>query len=142
MARALAAAGARVVLVARRADRLQRLAAELPDAEPVVADVTVDAERQAVVDRTLERYGRIDGLVNNAGVGGAGPALRQSADEFARTLEVNLVAPFALSCLAAAQMRAGGGGSIVNVASVMGTRSIDQLPNAPYVASKAGLIGL
>jgi NAD(P)-dependent dehydrogenase (short-subunit alcohol dehydrogenase family) len=142
MARALTGAGARVVLVARRGDRLRALAGELPDAEPVVADVTVDADRRTVVDRTLERYGRIDGLVNNAGVGGAGPALRQSPEEFARTLDVNLVAPFALSCLAAEQMRAGGGGSIVNIASVMGTRSIDQLPNAPYVASKAGLIGL
>ena len=142
MARALTAAGARVVLVARRGDRLRVLASELPDSEAVVADVTDEADRRAVIERALDRHGRVDGLVNNAGVGATAPALRQSADEFARTLEVNLVAPFALSCLAAAQMRTTGGGSIVNVASVMGTRSIDQLPNAPYVASKAGLIGL
>ena len=57
-------------------------------------------------------------------------------------LEVNLVAPFELSCLAAAAMRKNGGGSIVNIASVMGVRSVDQAPDAAYVASKAGLIGL
>ena len=57
-------------------------------------------------------------------------------------LEVNVTAPFALSCLAASRMRSSGGGSIVNVASVMGLRSIGQIPDAAYVASKAGLIGL
>jgi NAD(P)-dependent dehydrogenase (short-subunit alcohol dehydrogenase family) len=57
-------------------------------------------------------------------------------------LDVNLTAPFALSCLAAGRMRSNGGGSIVNVASVMGLRSIGQIPDAAYVASKAGIIGL
>jgi NAD(P)-dependent dehydrogenase (short-subunit alcohol dehydrogenase family) len=59
-------------------------------------------------------------------------------------LEVNLVAPFELSCLAVAAMRnnRGGGGSIVNVASVMALRSVDPFPDAAYVASKAGLVGL
>jgi len=57
-------------------------------------------------------------------------------------LDVNLTAPFALSCLAASRMRSGGGGAIVNIASVMGLRSIGQIPDAAYVASKAGMIGL
>ena len=57
-------------------------------------------------------------------------------------LDLNLTAPFALSCLAAEPMRDGGGGSIVNVASVMGLRSIGEIPDAAYVASKAGIIGL
>jgi NAD(P)-dependent dehydrogenase (short-subunit alcohol dehydrogenase family) len=90
----------------------------------------------------LERHGRIDGLVNNAGTGATGPALRVTADTFARVLELNLVAPYALSCLAARHMRDGGGRAIVNVASVMGLRSIAQIADAAYVASKAGLIGL
>ena len=57
-------------------------------------------------------------------------------------VDLNLVAPFALSRLAAQAMRNGGGGAIVNVASVMGLRSIGEIPDAAYVASKAGMIGL
>jgi NAD(P)-dependent dehydrogenase (short-subunit alcohol dehydrogenase family) len=90
----------------------------------------------------LERHGRIDGLVNNAGTGGSGPALRTSVDVFARVVDLNLVAPYALARLAAEHMRSGGGRSIVNVASVMGLRSIGEIADAAYVASKAGLIGL
>jgi NAD(P)-dependent dehydrogenase (short-subunit alcohol dehydrogenase family) len=63
-------------------------------------------------------------------------------DVFTRVLDLNLVAPYALSCLAAEHMRTGGGRSIVNVASVMGLRSIGEIADAAYVASKAGLIGL
>ena len=90
----------------------------------------------------IERHGRIDGLVNNAGAGDTAPALKTCPDAFARVLDLNLTAPFALSCLAATRMRATGGGSIVNVASVMGLRSIAEIPDAAYVASKAGIIGL
>ncbi len=75
-------------------------------------------------------------------VGPPGSALKTSSEAFARVLELNVTAPFALSCLAAAHMRENGGGSIVNVASVMGLRSIGEIPDAAYVASKAGIIGL
>ena len=68
--------------------------------------------------------------------------MRTSVETFSRVLDVNLIAPYALSCLAAAHMREGGGRAIVNVASVMGLRSIGQIADAAYVASKAGLIGL
>jgi NAD(P)-dependent dehydrogenase (short-subunit alcohol dehydrogenase family) len=95
------------------------------------------------VNAVLERHGRIDGLVNNAGMGATAPALRTSAETFSRVIDLNLVAPYALSCLVAAAMRNGsGGGTIVNVASVMGLRSLGEIPDAAYVASKAGLIGL
>src|SRR5207342_3226694 len=70
------------------------------------------------------------------------PALHTPTETFARVLDLNLVSPFALSCLAAKRMRDGGGRSIVNVASVMGLRSIGEIPDAAYVASKAGIIGL
>ena len=142
LARALAGAGATPVLAARRAGRLADLQRELPRADAVACDVTDAAERDRLVDTVLDRHGRLDGLVNNAGVGATAPALKTSADAFARVLDVNLTAPFALSCLAASRMRANGGGSIVNVASVMGLRSIGQIPDAAYVASKAGMIGL
>jgi NAD(P)-dependent dehydrogenase (short-subunit alcohol dehydrogenase family) len=142
LARALGAAGATAVLAARREDRLALLRAELPGADTVTCDVTQAADRERLIETVLERHGRLDGLVNNAGAGATGPALKSSTEAFARVLDLNLTAPFALSCLAAARMRAGGGGSIVNVASVMGLRSIGEIPDAAYVASKAGVIGL
>ena len=90
----------------------------------------------------MERHGRLDGLVNNAGAGATAPALKTPTDVFARVVDLNLTAPFGLSRLAAEQMRASGGGAIVNISSVMGLRSIGEIPDAAYVASKAGVIGL
>jgi NAD(P)-dependent dehydrogenase (short-subunit alcohol dehydrogenase family) len=142
LARALAGAGATAVLAARRAERLARLQRELPGVEGIACDVSDAGDRDRLVETVMDRHGRLDGLVNNAGVGATAPALRTSAEAFARVLDVNLTAPFALSCLAAGRMRANGGGSIVNVASIMGIRSIGQIPDAAYVASKAGMIGL
>jgi NAD(P)-dependent dehydrogenase (short-subunit alcohol dehydrogenase family) len=142
LATALARAGAVPVLAARRADRLAALRSELPAADAVECDVTDPADRERLVATVVERHGRLDGLVNNAGAGATGPALKMSTDAFARVLDLNLTAPFALSCLAARAMRETGGGAIVNVASVMGLRSIGEIPDAAYVASKAGIIGL
>src|SRR3954452_8465107 len=123
MAGAAARAGARVVLAARRRDRLQEVAGTIDGADFVVADVADAADRRRLIDTVVERFGRLDALVNNAGVSHTGPALRQTGSDFARVLEVNLVAPFELSCLAVAAMRRNDGGSIVNVASVMALRS-------------------
>src|SRR4051794_13010553 len=143
LARAVGAAGGVPVLAARRAERLEALTREIPNADPVVCDVTDEADRERLIDGVLERHGRLDGLINNAGSGATAPALRTLTATFANVLDLNLIAPFALSCLAAERMRNGnGGGSIVNVASVMGLRSIGQIPDAAYVASKAGIIGL
>jgi NAD(P)-dependent dehydrogenase (short-subunit alcohol dehydrogenase family) len=137
IARALAGAGAVPVLAARRADRLARLREDLPAADAIACDVTDPADRERLIATVSERHGRLDGLVNNAGTGATAPALRTSAETFAGVLDLNLTAPFALSCLAATKMRAGDGGSIVNVASVMGLRCIGEIPDAAYVASKA-----
>jgi NAD(P)-dependent dehydrogenase (short-subunit alcohol dehydrogenase family) len=144
IARVLAATGAVPVLAARRADRLAALREQIAGADAVTCDVTDEDDRRRLVDEVMERHGRIDGLVNNAGMGATAPALRTSTETFSRVVDLNLVAPFALSCLVAEQMRSteGGGRSIVNVASVMGLRSIGEIPDAAYVASKAGIIGL
>jgi len=142
LARAIVAAGGRPVLAARRAERLAELQQELGDVDAVACDVTSETDRERLVEATFERHGRIDGLVNNAGVSAAGPASRTEPETFARVLDTNLVAPFALSRLAARRMRDGGGRSIVNIASVMALRSIVELPDAAYVASKTGLLGL
>lgn len=142
--RVLCGAGATVVAGARREERLRELAEEL-GADCVLAvacDVTDAADRERLVEAGHDRFGRIDGLVNNAGTSAAGPALRLDPAVFAGVVETNLTAPFALSALAARRMRESGGGAIVNVASAMGMRSIEQLPDAAYVASKAGLLGL
>jgi NAD(P)-dependent dehydrogenase (short-subunit alcohol dehydrogenase family) len=142
LARALLAEDAVPVLAARRAERLDSLRAELPGVDTVVCDVTEAADRERLVAEVIQRHGRIDGLVNNAGAAGHGPALKTPVESFAKVLDLNLTAPFALSCLVAPHMRNGGGKSIVNVASVMGVRSIGEIPDAAYVASKAGIIGL
>jgi NAD(P)-dependent dehydrogenase (short-subunit alcohol dehydrogenase family) len=146
LARALANAGATPVMAARREDRLRALRDEIQGADAVTCDVTDDDDRRRLVETVMGRHGRIDGLVNNAGAGATAPALRTSAAIFARVVDLNLTAPFGLACLVAEQMRANdnedGGRSIVNIASVMGLRSIGEIPDAAYVASKAGIIGL
>ncbi|HEY4276801.1 MAG TPA: SDR family oxidoreductase, partial [Conexibacter sp.] len=144
LAAAVVGAGGHAVLAARRRERLDALAQRLGRATAVQCDVGVEADRYRLVERALDHHGRLDGLVNAAGVSRPGPASRESLKTFREQLELNLVAPFALAQLAAARMREqeGGGRSIVNVASVMGLRSLGQLPEAGYVASKAGLLGL
>ena len=142
LARAIGEAGGIPVLAARRAERLAGLIEEIPGADAVTCDVTDEADRARLVDDVIERHGRLDGLINNAGAGATAPAMRTSAETFARVLDLNLVAPYALSVLAAQRMRNGGGRSIVNIASVLGLRSIGSIPDAAYVASKAGIIGL
>ena len=142
LARAVGEAGGIPVIAARRAERLEALTREIPAADPVLCDVTDEADRQRLIDGVIERHGRLDGLINNAGAGATAPALRTPTETFARVVDLNLTAPFALSCLAAERMRDGGGQSIINIASVMGLRSIGQIPDAAYVASKAGIIGL
>ena len=120
LGQALADAGATPVLAARRADRLEALTASISAADSVACDVTDEADRHRLIDTVIKRHGRLDGLVNNAGVGATAPALRTSTEAFERVIDLNLTAPFALSCLAAQQMRSSGGRSIVNVASVPG----------------------
>jgi NAD(P)-dependent dehydrogenase (short-subunit alcohol dehydrogenase family) len=143
LARALLAAGATPVLAARRAELLTQLREELPGVDTVVCDVTVAEDRERLVAEVLQRHGRIDGLVNNAGAGAHGPALKTPVERFAQVVDLNLTAPFARSCLVAEHMRSNGSAkSIINIASVMGTRSIGEIPDAAYVASKAGVIGL
>src|SRR5688500_8726029 len=99
MARALAAAGALPVLAARRAERLSRLRDELPQADAIVCDITDSDDRARLVASVVEPHGRLDGLVNNAGAGATAPALKTSIEDFARVIDLNLTAPFALSCL-------------------------------------------
>lgn len=136
-ARAAAREGARPVLVARRTERIEALAGELPDALAVTADVTDAAQVEAAVRAAVDRYGRIDVLVNNAGQGLHLPLERVDADDFRAILELNVVAPLVALQAVVPVMRAHGGGAIVNVSSGT-TRMI--LPGVgAYAASKAAL---
>jgi NAD(P)-dependent dehydrogenase (short-subunit alcohol dehydrogenase family) len=142
-ARVLDAAGASLVLTARRAERLDALATELRDAVPVPCDLAQPDAPAELVDTALRHHGRVDVLVNNAGVDLVGPALEQRPAAFRSVLEVNLVAPFELARLVAASVVARAGrGSIVNVASIWGLVGVGQIPDAGYAASKGGLVSM
>jgi NAD(P)-dependent dehydrogenase (short-subunit alcohol dehydrogenase family) len=142
-ARVLDAAGAKVVLAARRVDRLERLAAELHDALPVACDLAEDGAPEALVAATLAHYDRVDVLINNAGTSDPTPAFDESTQKFSATLRVNLVAPFALAREAARAMVATDrSGTIINVASLWGLVGVGQIPEAGYAASKGGLVNL
>lgn len=123
-ARRLAGAGAKLVIAARRADRLEALARELdPSGQRVLAvaaDVTDDPGRRRLVDEALKKYGRIDALVNNAGYGTRGPVELVPVDLIRRNFETNLFALIALTQLVVPHLRARGSGRIVNIGSVAG----------------------
>jgi hypothetical protein len=140
-AQVLAGAGADVVVAARRADRLEVVAKEL-DGLAVPCDVVDPDDRDRLMTRTLERFGHVDVLVNNAGVGDPVPAESETPERFAEVLDVNLTAAFALSQLVGRSMLDAGRGSIVNVVSILGIISAGQIPFPSYAASKGGLIAL
>jgi len=141
-ARVLHGAGADVVLAARRLDRLEDLAADLPGSVAVACDVSVDAELAALVDTALGRFGRIDVLVNNAGIGTPMPAEAESPDHFRSVVAVTLKALFALSQLVGRHMLERGSGSIVNIASVLGLVGSAPIKQASYCASKGAVVNL
>jgi NAD(P)-dependent dehydrogenase (short-subunit alcohol dehydrogenase family) len=141
-ARVLDAAGAKLVLVARRMDRLEKLSGELRDALPVACDVTKDADVVALVDAALKRYGQIDVLVNGAGDSAPYPAEEEPLDSFRRIVDLNLTAPFAVSQQVGRHMLQRGRGSIINIASVLGLIGGGLRPLPSYAASKGGLVNL
>lgn len=142
-ARALACVGARLVLAARRVDRLETLASELrasgTDVLVVDADIASPDDCESVAQCAVDGFGNIDVLVNNAGVGGAIPASRETIAGFRRVIDVNLNGTFWMSQASAPHMPRGS--SIVNVSSVLGYIA-PRFPQAAYAASKAGVLGL
>lgn len=144
MVRTLAAQGMRVIAAARRLDRLEALAAEVPGVLPMRADVTVEADLDALVAAAYEEHGRLDVVINNAGKSDAPVrAEEESAEQFSQVIDINLNACFLLARTAAgAMIKAEAPGSIINIASVHGFVSSAPNNQAAYVASKTGLIGL
>lgn len=143
LAQVYAAAGASVVVAARRLDRLESLAAELPGSLALQCDVGDDDQCRDLVAQTIAHYGRVDVLVNNAGISDAvHPAEEADVDLFRQVVDVNLNACFLLSGLVARDMMERSSGSIINIASVHGI--VASAPNLQpaYAASKAGLVNL
>jgi NAD(P)-dependent dehydrogenase (short-subunit alcohol dehydrogenase family) len=142
-ATALAEAGAAVAIAGRRADRLEQTGEEITArggaALAVSADVADPAQCDALVARTLERFGKVSILVNNAGIGSGGPALRESPADFRRVIDINLNGCFWMA--QAFARHAEPGGAIVNIGSVLGQTTAG-LPHAAYSASKAAITGL
>jgi NAD(P)-dependent dehydrogenase (short-subunit alcohol dehydrogenase family) len=141
-ARVIDALGATSVLAARRKDRLDALVAHLTSAEGVVCDVSEDGANETLIEGVLDRHGRVDVVIANAGIANAVPAVKEQVSDYREVIEVDLVAPFALARAAQPAMRSQKSGTIVMVASVAGFRSMSLLPQAGYVAAKTGLIGL
>ncbi len=142
-AQAFAEAGADVALGARRVDRLADTAALVEAAGrrsiAVPTDVASPEACQALVDATMAEFGRVDVLVNNAGIGTAVPATHERPDDFRQVIEVNLNGCYWMAQSCGRVM--GPGSSIINISSVLGITTAG-LPQAAYAASKAGLIGL
>lgn len=142
-ARVCDAAGAKVVLAARRLERLEALAAELTDAIAVQADFATDDAAPMVIEAALGAYGAIDVVINNAGISRTVAAIDDDADGFRHELQVDLVGPYDLSLRAAKWMIENGrGGSIVNIASVLGHVGGGPLKVPGYAAAKGGLVNL
>jgi NAD(P)-dependent dehydrogenase (short-subunit alcohol dehydrogenase family) len=117
----------------------EALAGRLPQGLAVEVDIRAAEAAEAAVAAAMARFGRLDILINNAGIGTATPALRETPDDFRRVLDVNVCGTFWMSQAAAGVMQPGS--SIVNVSSIMAWLSVG-MPQASYMASKAGLIGM
>jgi NAD(P)-dependent dehydrogenase (short-subunit alcohol dehydrogenase family) len=141
-ARVLHAVGANVVVAARRADRLEALSADLPNSLAVAADLSVADDRERLVQRAIDHFGRIDVLVNNAGIGHKVAVEEETLEEFRATMELNVTAIWHLCKLATPTMIANGGGSIVNVASMLGHVAASPVKQAHYCASKGAVVNL
>jgi NAD(P)-dependent dehydrogenase (short-subunit alcohol dehydrogenase family) len=142
-AQALAEAGADVALGARRVERLADTCALVESAGrralPVRTDVTDPVDCRALVETAMETFGHVDVLVNNAGVGTAVPATRETPEQFRSVIDLNLNGCYWMAQACGHVMRPGS--SIINISSILGLTTTG-LPQAAYSASKAGLIGL
>ena len=144
MARTFAAEGARLTLLARDENELARAARDIRGRGAEVLTLSCDVRDRAQVEEALERvlgrYGRIDVLVNNAGVIQVGPLANMQVEDFENALAVHFWGPLYTMLAAVPTMKRQGGGRIVNIASIGGKVAVPHL--APYAASKFALVGL
>ncbi len=142
-AQGFAEAGADVALGARRVDRLADTAALVEGAGrraiSVETDVASPDACTALVEAAMQEFGRVDVLINNAGVGTAVPATRETPEQFRQVIDINLNGCYWMAQACGRVMEPGS--SIINISSVLGLTTAG-LPQAAYASSKAGLIGL
>lgn len=140
---ACAEAGADVVLAARRVDKLEQTAELVRKAGRAALCVSTDIadpdQAQHLIDAAMEHFGRVDVLVNNAGIGTAHPATRETPEQFRQVIDINLNGAYWAAQACGRVMLPGS--AIINISSVLGLTTAG-LPQAAYAASKAGLIGL
>ena len=147
MAEALAEAGANLMLCARREEWLNETIEEFRakgfNAAGKVGDVSKATEVQAVVDETIKVFGKVDILINNAGISWGAMPEDMPLEQWQKVIDVNLTGCFLFAQAAGREMLKQKSGSIINIASIAGQRSSANGPfYSGYVASKAGLIGL
>jgi NAD(P)-dependent dehydrogenase (short-subunit alcohol dehydrogenase family) len=147
MAQALGEAGAKLMICARRENWLAEALAELRaqgfTAEGMLCDVAKPEQVQAVTEATVEKFGRIDILINNAGISWGAMPEEMALEKWQQVLDVNLTGCFLFAQSVGREMLKQESGSIVNITSISGITSFANGPYyAGYVASKAGLIGL
>jgi len=139
----LAEAGADIAICARRVEKLEQTKAQVLESGrrciAIQADVSNPDDCNRVVAETVDQLGKVDVLINNAGIGTAVPATRETPDEFRRVIDINLNGSYFMAQACGRAMRDGG--SIVNIGSVIGSTSAF-LPQAAYASSKAAIIGL
>ena len=148
MARALANQGCNIVPIARRMEKLEEVAAEIRkdfgvEVLPLRCDVTDTAMVNDVVAKTLEHFGRIDIVVNNAGTGAVAPAEDITDEQFDNEMQIDLFGTFKVARAAAKQtMIPAGYGRIINIASMYGLVGNKIAPCTPYHAAKGGVVNL
>lgn len=144
IARELAAAGAAVVVSDVNDDAGEKTASELKEAGAKAAYVHCDTSKEdevkALIEAAVQEFGKLDLMVNNAGLGIFKSVTEATVEEFDRAIAVNLRGPFLCMKHAAAPMREAGGGSIINIASVHSVQNVGG--TAPYAASKGGVAAL
>jgi NAD(P)-dependent dehydrogenase (short-subunit alcohol dehydrogenase family) len=147
MAEGLAEAGANLMLCARRAEWLDETLEEFRtkgfNAAGKLGDVAKPEDVQSVVDETVAKFGKVDILINNAGISWGAMPEEMPLEQWQKVLDVNLTGCFLMAQACGREMLKQKSGSIINIASISGiTSSADGPFYAGYVASKAGLIGL
>ncbi len=142
----LAREGAKVLLVdmdeKSASATLVQIKEEGGEASIFLGDVTSIDDCQGMADQAVGRYGSLDVLVNNVGISGPGRVTEIDEDVWDKVLDVNLKSVMLTSKCAIPKMVQSGGGSIVNLSSIVGLRAGSFTPSHPYAASKAGMIGL
>jgi len=140
----LASEGCKVIMLGRDRNKLQKAASEIGNKKntmTVIADITKEAEILSAIDQTINSFDRIDILVNNAGtINDPTPFHEMTEDQWDDLVKTNLFGMFRMTKAVLPLMMKNGGGSIINISSVLGIRSIPRVPLAVYAVTKAGVI--